>query len=63
MRNFTRAFYEITGTLVDRRFWVTVYERVLYVMGSVEGGGGGDFVGRLRDGYANPRLCFELMIQ
>ena len=34
---------------------------ILYVMGSVEGGG--DFVGRLRDGYANPRLCFALMIQ
>ena len=35
---------------------------ILYVMGSGEGGGGG-VVGRLRDGYANPRLCFALMIQ
>ena len=34
---------------------------ILYVMGSGEGGGGG--VGRLRDGYANPRLYFALMIQ
>ena len=31
---------------------------ILYVMGL--GGGGG--VGRLRDGYANPRMCFALMI-
>ena len=33
---------------------------ILYVMGL--GGGGGGGVGRLRDGYANPRMCFALMI-
>ena len=33
---------------------------ILYVMG-LGGGGGGGF-GRLRDGYANPRMCFALMI-
>ena len=33
---------------------------ILYVMGL--GGGGGGGVGRLRDCYANPRMCFALMI-
>ena len=33
---------------------------ILYVMGL--GGWGGGGVGRLRDGYANPRMCFALMI-
>ena len=32
---------------------------ILYVMGL---GGGGGGVGRLHDGYANPRMCFALMI-
>ena len=34
---------------------------ILYVMG-LGGGGGGGGVGLLRDGYANPRMCFALMI-
>ena len=37
---------------------MTVYERDPLSNGSGEGGNG-----RLRDGYANPRLCFALMIQ
>ena len=43
---------------------MTVYERDSFRngLGRVGGGGGGG-VGRLRDGYANPRLCFALMIQ
>ena len=42
---------------------MTVYERdsLRNGLGGVGGGGGG--VGRLREGYANPRLCFALMIQ
>ena len=41
---------------------MTVYERdsLRNGLGRVGGGGG---VGRLREGYANPRLCFALMIQ
>ena len=44
MRNFTRAFYEITGTLVDRCFWVTVYERDSLRNGLGRGGGGTSLV-------------------
>ena len=39
---------------------MTVYELDPLSNGSGEGGGGN---GRLRDSYANPRLCFALMIQ
>ena len=42
---------------------MTVYERDSFRNGLGRVGGGGGGVGRLRDGYANPRLCFALMIQ